>query len=288
MKLQFRGAALALGLLVAAMPLPLPAQSAGAVEFTAQVAPTGGRPEPVRQLTFYALRKSLEAIRQEAAQADPAPDLEKFVDGLRVSSDLKAWMKKHHSVQLSGTDFVTSLTADEIVDVPEFFDAYVARNSSLEMLGFPKPKFKEKDRTANPDKYKREKEEYKAALRKFITAMPESVRGLDADLGDLNPYPKWAQLQAEQHHRLEYRTLELAQKRYLAAQTDTNLNGHGVFQGLAPGDYWISSLGTPATAGDVRLLWDVHVTVQPGETTRLSLTNLNAAGPYAATSNLDR
>jgi hypothetical protein len=287
MKLQLRGAALAFGLLVAAMPWYLPAQSAGAIDFTAEVAPTGGRPEPVRQMTFYALRKSLEAIRQEVALTEPAPDFGKFVDDLPVSPELKAWMKKNHTVQLSGTDFVKSLTAADIVDVPEYFDAFVSRNSGLGALGFPKPKFNEKDRTVNPEKYNREKEEYKAALRKFIDAMPESVYGLDTDLGDLNPYPKWAQLQVKQRRRLERRTLELAQKRYLAAQTDTNLDGRGLFQGLAPGDYWINSLGTPAAAGDVRLLWNVHVTVQPGETTRLALTNLNAAEPYAATSNLD-
>ena len=34
------------------------------IEFAAHVAPTGGQPEPVRQLTFYLLRKSLEDIRE--------------------------------------------------------------------------------------------------------------------------------------------------------------------------------------------------------------------------------
>jgi len=64
------------------------------VEFTAQVAPTDGRPEPVRQLTFYLLRKSLDDIRQEALLVEPAPDFDKFVDGLTVSPKLKEWMKK--------------------------------------------------------------------------------------------------------------------------------------------------------------------------------------------------
>ena len=99
-----------------AMPARLPAQATGAVEFSAEVAPTGGRPEPVRQLTFYLLSKSLDGIRAEAAQLEPAPDLDKFVDGLTVSPELKSWMKKHHSVQLSGTDFTKSLTPDEIID----------------------------------------------------------------------------------------------------------------------------------------------------------------------------
>jgi len=37
-----------------------------------------------------------------------------------------------------------------------------------------------------------------------------------------------------------------------------------------------------AVAGDVRLRWNVPVTVRPGETIRVELTNLNAAKPYGA------
>lgn len=288
MRWHFAGAAIALTLLIPALPARLPAQAMGAVEFTAMVKPTAGRPEPVREMTFYALRKSLDDIRQEAERTDPAPDLDKYVDSLSVSPEMKAWMKKHHTVQLFGPDFISSLTAAAIVNVPEFFDAYLARNSTLTPLGFPKPKFKTEERKKNPEKYKQEKREYQKELRKFISEMPESVQGLDGDLNGLNPYPKWARMVSEQRQSLESRTLDLAQLRYLAGQTDTNLDGHGLFQNLPPGDYWITSLATPAEAGDVRLLWDVHVTVRPGQTTRLALTNLNAAGSYAATSKLGR
>lgn len=288
MKWQLARAGLAFALLILALPCRLPAQTTGGIDFTAQVKPTAGRPEPVREMTFYALRKSLDAIRQEAELTDPAPDLNKYVDSLSVSPELKAWMKKHHTVQLFGPDFVSSLTAADIVNVPEFFDAYLAHNSSLTPLGFPKPKFKKKERNTNPQEYKKEKQEYQKELRKFIKAMPETVQGLDGGLNGLNHYPKWAEMVAEHRRRLETRTLDLAQIRYLAAQTDTNLQGHGAFQGLQPGDYWITSLGTPAEAGDVHLLWDVHVSVRAGETSRLALTNLNAAGSNAATSELDR
>ena len=160
MKSYLRNAALGAALLLIAMPARLSAQSPGIIEFSAQVAPTGGRPEPVRQLTFYLLSKSLEDVRQEAAQLEPAPDLDKFIDGLTVSPELKTWMKKHHTVQLSGTDFTKSLTPDEILDVPEFFAAYMSRNAGFKGAGFPSPKFKEKDREANPEKYKQQKEEY--------------------------------------------------------------------------------------------------------------------------------
>ena len=79
----------------------------------------------------------------------------------------------------------------------------------------------------------------------------------------------------------------MRRQRYLAAQTDTDLDGHGSFAGLAPGNYWIGMIGMQAIAGDVRLRWDLPVTVRPGETTRVELTNLNAAKPNGAAQNSD-
>jgi hypothetical protein len=288
MKWHLRSTAFGLGLLLIALPGRLAAQSAGNIEFTAQVAPTDGRPEPVRQLTFCLLRKSLDDVRQEALRLEPAPELDKFVDGLKVSPKLKAWMKKNHTVQLAGTDFTKNLAADDIMDVPEFFDAYMSRNKGFQGVGFPKPKFKEKDRTSDPEKYNQQKEEYEEAIRKFIGAVPESVLGIDAGLTDINPSVKWEQMLGGQRQRLEKRTLELAQTRYLVAQTDTNLDGRGWFGGLASGSYWISMLGMQAVSGDVRLRWDFPVTVRPGETTHVELTNFNAAKPYSAAQNSNR
>ncbi len=270
-----------------ALPARLPAQTTGSIQFTAQVAPTGGRPEPVRQLTFYLLRKSLEEVRTEAAQLEPAPDIDKFIDGLTVSPELKAWMKKQRSVQLSGTDFTKSLTPDEILDVPEFFTAYMSRNVGFKGVGFPNPKFNDKERESNPEKYKQQKEEYEAGLRKFIAAMPESVEGMDIDLSDINPSVKWEELLSSRSHRLDTRSFDLAQQRYLAAHTDTNLDGRGSFAGLAPGTYWIGMIGVQAISGDVRLRWDLPVTVRPGETTRVELTNLNATKAYRAAQDSD-
>ena len=171
------------------------------------------------------------------------------------------------------------------MDVPEFFKAYMSRNVGFKGVGFPDPKFKEKDREANPEKYKQQKAEYDAALRKFITAMPESVLGIDIDLSDINPSAKWEHLLSDQTRRLDNRTFELAQQRYLAAKTDTDLQGRGSFAGIAPGTYWIGMIGVQAISGDVRLRWDLPVTVRPGETTRVELSNLNATGPYRSAQN---
>jgi hypothetical protein len=271
--------ALLLGSLMVVLPADLAAQSTGRIEFTARVAPTGGQPEPVRQLTFYLLRKSLEDIRAEALQTAPAPEIDKYIDGLDVSPELKAWMKKHHSVRLSGEDFTKSLTPEDIVDIPEYFKAYMTHNEAFRGLGFPEPKFKEKDLKSDPEKYKAQKEEYEAAVRKFIANAPDSVRGVDLELIDVNPYAKWASLEGKHREFLDASAFRLAQERYLVAHTDTDLDGHGSFAGIAPGSYWIGMFGAEAISGDVRLHWDLPVTVRQGETARVELSNLNAVRP---------
>ena len=283
MRFPIRSFLLALGLsaAIASAARPCVAQTAGAIEFTARVTPTDGRPEPVRQLTFFLIHKSLTDIRKEAESADPLPDLAKFADSLDVSPELKAWMKKNHTVELAGPDFFQRLTPDDVVNVPEFLSAYLSGTAGLEGLQFPKPKFKERDRQANPEKYKQQVAEFHEAVKRFITAEPDTTKGMDLPLDSVNPAPAWNQKVAEQKRRVDRRVSELAQTRYLAAQTDTDLEGHGAFSGLAPGDYWLTTLGMPAMAGDVRLKWDLPVAVQSGVTTRVALSNLNAVEPAA-------
>lgn len=283
MRLRIRFSLLALGLAfsAAAVARPRPAQAAGAIEFTARVTPTDGRPEPVRQLTFFLIRKSLTDIRKEAEAADPLPDLDKYADSLKVSPELKSWMKKNHTLELAGPDFFQRLTPDDVINVPEFMSAYMAGTTGLEGIAFPKPKFKERDRQANPEKYKQQVAEYREAMRKFIVAQPDTLQGMDLALDSVNPSSAWQQKVAEQKQRIDRRVTEIAQTRYLAAQTDTDLDGNGSFTGLAPGDYWLSTLGMPAMAGDVHLRWDLRVAVQNGVTTRLALSNLNAVEPSA-------
>src|SRR4029077_835831 len=129
----------------------------------------------------------------------------------------------------------------------------------------------------NPEKYKAQKEEYKSAIRKFIANAPNAVQGMDLELIDLNPYARWESLEGKQRHLMDTRAFRLAQERYLIAHTDTDLDGHGSFSGIAPGSYWIGMLGAGAISGDVRLRWDFPVTVRQGETARVELSNLNAA-----------
>ena len=110
-------------------------------------------------------------------------------------------------------------------------------------------------------------------FRKFIAAMPGwSMQGIDIDLSDVNPSTKWRNIVLEPCQRLDDRTFDLAQQRYLAATTDTDLDGRGSFAGVAPGTYWIGMIGIQAISGDVRLRWDLPVTVRPGETTHVELT----------------
>lgn len=279
--------ALSLGFSMAVSPVHLAAQSTGRVEFVALVSPTGGQPEPVRQLTFYLLRKSVEDIRKEALQATPAPELDTFIDGLSVSPELKTWMKKHHSVRLSGEGFTKILTPEDVVDIPEYFKAYMTHNEAYRGVGFPEPKYKEKDRESNPEKYKDQKEEYQAAIRKFIANAPSSKQGMDLELVDVNPEPKWESVEAKQRQMLDAGAFRLAMERYVVARADTDLEGRGVFKGLDPGRYWIGMLGAEAISGDVRVRWDFPVTVRRDETASVELSNLNAVRSNTTARNSD-
>jgi hypothetical protein len=250
--------------------------AAGSVEFTASVRPTDGRPEPVREMSFYLLRKSMADIRREAEQAEHPVDMDHFIDGLQVSPELKDWMKKHHVAAFVGEKFTKLLTPDDIVGVPEFFDAYNSQNGAALGGGPPIPGYKEKDKEKNPEKYAQAHEEYKKRLRQYVAANPDTVQALDVELREKDPGRQWAQLEGDQQQRVARRTLLLAQTKYLAARTDSDLDGRGIFAGVAPGSYWITTLDTPALSGDARLRWDFTVNVRPAETTRVELSNLNA------------
>ncbi len=248
----------------------------GALEFVARVAPTGARPEPVREITFYLLRKSLAEIQKEIEATEPKPELDQFIDGLKVSEELKAWMKKQQSAELAGSAFIARLTVNDVLAVPEFYDAYVERNTDVGNLGFPTPKYRERDRQQNPQRYEQQKQQYREALRKYIQNNPQSTDGIDAQLESINPGPRWLQKQSEMRQRVRNLALRLAQTRYLAAKAESDLDGRGAFTGLAPGDYWLGTLDTEAVAGDMRLRWDMPVKVDAGQTVRVELSNINA------------
>jgi hypothetical protein len=247
----------------------------GALDLTARITPTAARPEPVRQFTFYVLTKSYEDITRDVEASDAPPDRDKFISDLKVSDELKAWLKSHDEFDLTSPNLDKMLTPDDVLHVPEFLLAYQRANSGGVTYGIPKPKFVDADKTAHPDKYQKQHDEYFVALKKFIQTHPESMSGVELELSGVNPQSKWALLQTERKKRVLRQAPALAQTKYLATQVDTDLDGHAAVN-LPPGNYWVSTLNLDAGAGDARLRWDVPVTIQNGQSTRVNLTNLNA------------
>ena len=76
--------------------------------------------------------------------------------------------------------------------VPEFLLAYQRANSGGVTYGIPKPKYADADKTAHPDKYQKQHDEYFVALKKFIQTHPESMSGVELELSGMNPQSKWA------------------------------------------------------------------------------------------------
>jgi|SRR5690242_15729449 len=249
---------------------------AASVEFNAHVRPLEGQAEPVRGMTFYLLSRSLFDIRSEVENTNALVDFDHFIAQLDLSAEMKEWMKKHRRVDLAGEDFTKELTADDIIDVPEFLAAYKLQNGAALHAVLPEPKYKSGDEEKRPEKYKLQKEQYRQALRRYVQANLDSLQGIDADLREINPNVRWAQLQSEQRRHLEQRAMQLAQTHYLVATAVTDLSGHAAFENLSPGEYWISNLDVAALAGDLRLHWDVAVAVGRSKTARLELSDLNA------------
>jgi hypothetical protein len=254
-----------------------PAQTTtGSLEFVARITPTAARPEPVRQFTFYILRKSYRDIVKEAEARDPAPARDAFIDGLDVSPELRAWLKSHDSLDLASPNIDRLLSPDDIIKVPEFLKAYQHSNTGGASTGMPTPKYTEDMRKQRPEKYEKLKQAYLTALTKYVRAHPESVSGIELELDEVSPQRKWNALENQHRKRVERTAPDLAQLQFLAAKTDTDLEGHAYVLGLAPGNYWISSLNLEAQAGDMRVHWDVPVKIEAGQTTRVELSNLNS------------
>jgi hypothetical protein len=248
----------------------------GTIEFLASARPADARPEPIRSMSFYLLRKSLADIRTEAEQSVTTTSMDQYIAGLKVSPELKAWMTKNHMVDFEGEKFTKALTPDDIVGIPEFFDAYTKENGANLGGGIPVPGYNEKMQKKDPEKYQRLHDQYKKLLRRYIAANPDTLDGFDIMFREVNPGPAWAILHDGEQQRIERGALQLAQTKYVVAETDSDLDGHGQFTNVAPGTYWISTLDTPALAGDARLQWNVTVNVSAGQTARVELSNLNA------------
>jgi len=255
------------------------AQRVGSIEFVARVTPTEGRAEPVRQITFYLLRKSFTETVKEVEQSEEKPEMDRLIDGLEVSKELKAWMRKKHWVQLAGPEFTRRLKTDDILDVREFYDAYLRRNVGDVGIGFPTPGYRERDRQENPQRYEKQRQDYREVLRRYLENNPQTIESFDLYLDTINPGARWAQREAELRLRTRKRALQLAETRDLVAKTETDLDGRGALAGILPGAYWLGTLETQAIAGDTHLRWDTPVTVRAGQATRLELSNLNAVEP---------
>jgi hypothetical protein len=266
---------------VCLVPASRAQSSTGTLEITARVTPTEARPEPVREFTFYILTKSYAEIAKEVEATDVLPTRDQFIEGLKVSPELKTWLKNHDVLDLSTPDMDKTLTAEDILKVPEFLGAYERANGGGITKGLPRPKYKETDKKEHPEKYEKAKQEYYNTLRKFIQANPATISGIELELDAVNPQPHWTLLHSRHTRRIQRMAPEVAQTKYLAAKVDTDLDGHAFLSGLAPGNYWISSLDLDANAGDTRERWDVPITIQAGRNLRIELTNLNATDSLA-------
>ncbi|MGH9758607.1 MAG: hypothetical protein ACRD4M_12785 [Candidatus Acidiferrales bacterium] len=259
---------------------PQAAAQTGALDFTARATPSSGIDEPVRGFPFSLLRKSFRDISKEAEAGVPQPDRNAFIDKLEVSKELKAWMKKNKTVTLNGEDFIHLVKADDVMDVPEFYKAYMDRNADDQsLMDFPKPKYKLSDKVKHPEKYKRLDEQYQEDIRHYIQKNPQTIDGIDLGLEDVDPSKKWGDLAAKRGPEVERLTLQLAASRYFAGRTETDLQGHGSLRGIPAGNYWLSTLDVAVDVGDARPRWDFPVRVVAGETTTVNLSSGNAVLP---------
>ena len=253
--------------------------SSGAIAFVVRATPASGLDEPVRGFPVYLLTESYAQIEKEAEAAYPPPDMNAFIDKLDVSKELKSWMEKNQWVHLSGDDFLKKVKPEDIVTIPEFLDAYTTRSDGSVFPDFPKAKYKPADKTKDPEKYKRLLDEYHDAVEHYATQNPQSKAGMDLGLEDIDPNAKWQALVAKRAPQVRRRAMDLAQSRYFVARTETNLKSKAGFEQVRPGTYWLSTLDLHAEVGDIRSQWDVSVTVSPGQTTQLALSNVNATQP---------
>jgi hypothetical protein len=277
-------------ILIATMIAVVPRATAqdGSIEFVAHATPSGGLEEPVRGFPFYLLSKSFQEIEKEADADDPKPDLNQFIDKLDSSSyspQFKAWMKKNQFVTLAGDDFIRKLHPADVMDIPEIFSAYMNRNAGDQSADFPKSKVKASDKIKNPAKYEKATADYMETIRHYIEQHPQSVDGIDLNLAEIDPGPKWDALLGRRAPEIHRRTLDLAQSKYLVARTQSNLQGQGFLRDVPPGNYWISTLDVAADVGDARPRWDVPVTVVPGQTEYVALSNVNSTQPSHDRSN---
>lgn len=265
-------------LFAAVTPAAFPQQNElGSIEFLVSASPAGGRSQSAPRLPIFLLRKSYAEIQVEAEKETPAPDQTAFIESLDVSTELKEWMKKKKNVRLYGQDFIRSISNEDILGIPEFWEAYLTRNGQDVTVGFPRAKFKETDPEKNPAAYDKERSEYKAKVLKYLQAYQHSKEGIDLHLTEKDAGTRWARAETDRQAEIARKTMLLAQSRYLVAKTETDLQGRGGFVRVTPGSMWLSTLDYEAIAGDARLRWDVPIVVRAGASSQVELNNVNAS-----------
>jgi hypothetical protein len=185
-------------------------------------------------------------------------------------------------MDLTQLDVDKLVTSEDIISIPEFLTAYQRSNSGGVTVGLPSPKFRESDKEANPEKFEKQRQDYMIAMKKFMDAHPGTISGMELELGAVNPKLAWDKLQYDHKNRVAQLAPEIAQSKFLVGKADTDLDGRALINGLAPVNYWISSLGMDAAEGDRHLRWDVPTSIQASQTTRVNLTNFNAIDVNAA------
>lgn len=263
---------------VSARPHRQQDQQTGYLEIVTHVSPSGGHAEPARGLTVYLLRKSYDAILKESDAAEPLPKMDDYIAGLELSPLLKAWMVKHQIVEFSGPAFPKAITGEDVWNIPEFKAAYMDRNAGDRTVNLPTSHAREADKQKHPEKYQQAVKDYIAAFKQFVNANPDTLSTMYIALEDKDPGHRWRKMLADRKTRVHRHALELAQVQYLAGQTDTDLEGRGRIDHLAPGEYWLTTLDNEAIAGDAHVRWDLPVHVSTGRSAA-DLSNVNGIEP---------
>src|SRR5260370_33669314 len=221
------------GLLCLASSTSLHAQTETvALDFKTNVTQSAAKTELLRDFTIYVITKSYDDIVKDIDLGDGPPSRDKFTDDLKISPELRDWLHKHDVMDITLPGFDKLMTPDDVLHVPEFLLAYQRSNSGGVTNGIPKPKYRDADKTENPERYEKQKQEYLSTLKKFIQAHPETVSGMELELEGVNPARKWAEAQNSHRRRVQQLAPAQAQTTYLAAKADTELDGHGQIQGL--------------------------------------------------------
>jgi len=248
-----------------------------------------GDVRPVARTDFFLLPASLEAISIEAAPAGGIKVNQRFdewVDELpAVSREFRAWLKTHHTVAFLAA-LSDEVALDDLVSIPEFIEwlkeprlpLWRLRSGISAYEAISKvPKYPKEDR--DPKKQTERIQKFRLAIQKvMLTDDGKKAQWLsdmlfaiaDRHKDDLN-----YNLVMRDRLRKALSLGATVAPTFAKAQTKTSLAGEAQIAGLKPGTYWISNL-RPSRLGTSTILWDLKVTLEPGKTLEVELSNDNA------------